>query len=295
MRRPSLFFAMLVLLVFSCESTEESSFTASSIVEGTVVKVSAQTGGQILQMDFDEGDDVELGATIAVLDSEKLVLQREQIEAGLDEIAVQHEISRNTLSQTRSAFDNVERKHRRIRELFEKKSASQQALDDISAAFDAASAQLNNARQNLKAVEARARGLRAQHKLLKRQLEDTRVVAPIAGVLTTKYHVAGEVVAPGLPIAEMIDLNEMWTKVYVSERLLAGIELGGDVEIRIDGTAESLTGKVAWISAKAEFTPKTILTEESRMSLVYAVKITIANPEHVLKHGMPAVAVMALR
>ena len=60
-----------------------------------------------------------------------------------------------------------------------------------------------------------------------------------------------------------------------------------EVNIRIDGRKEILPGKVSWISPKAEFTPKTILTPETRSSLVYAVKIIVPNPHGVLKHGMP--------
>ena len=57
----------------------------------------------------------------------------------------------------------------------------------------------------------------------------------------------------------------------------------------IDGLSETLQGSIIWISPKAEFTPKTILTPNTRTSLVYAVKITIPNKEGILKHGMPVV------
>ena len=57
--------------------------------------------------------------------------------------------------------------------------------------------------------------------------------------------------------------------------------------MQVDGLGQSLVGKIAWISPRAEFTPKSILTPETRTSLVYAVKIDVPNPDGVLKHGMP--------
>ncbi|MCI0693729.1 HlyD family efflux transporter periplasmic adaptor subunit [candidate division KSB1 bacterium] len=84
----------------------------------------------------------------------------------------------------------------------------------------------------------------------------------------------------------------MWTKVYVSETYLPQIKIGQPAQVKIDGTDQTLEGTVAWISAKAEFTPKNILTEESRTALVYAVKINIENPTRVLKHGMPVSIVL---
>ena len=87
-------------------------------------------------------------------------------------------------------------------------------------------------------------------------------------------------------------MSKVWTKVYVSELLLPKINTGDEVEIFIDGIDDTKTGEVSWISPKAEFTPKNILTDETRTSLVYAVKVIIDNPDKILKHGMPVKVVL---
>jgi HlyD family secretion protein len=277
----------IALLLFACGNEEQNQFVASGIIEGTTVKVPAQTGGLLLAMNVDEGEDVQLGQVVAVVDTEKLVYQLQQIESGLQELAVQRRINLNLLEKTQSDFKHIETKYNRFKELYEKNSASQQTIDDLKNAYDLAITQLENARQNLKIVEAKQGSLEAQGKLLQRQIADATIKAAAAGTVSTKYFEAGEMAAMGAPVVEIVDLQNMWTKVYVSELKLPKIKIGQPAEIRIDGTEQKLSGKVSWISPRAEFTPKNILTEESRTSLVYAVKVEVENPDHVLKHGMP--------
>lgn len=288
MRFIRVFFAFsLLAALLSCNDDEENSFSASSIIEGTVVKVAAQTGGQILKMNFEEGEKIDAGQTIAVVDTEKLVYQIDQIAAGLSEIGIQKQINLNTLEKAQSDFANIKKKYERFQDLYEKNSTSKQNLDDMSTAYDAARTQLQNVKQAIQLAEAKEKGLLAQKNLLRSQIEDASVIAPVSGILTTKYFETGETVAPGFAIAEITDLSEVWTKIYVSEMLLPKINTGDKVEVYIDGTQKTLTGAVSWISPKSEFTPKNILTDETRTSLVYAIKVTIDNPDNVLKHGMP--------
>ena len=94
---------------------------------------------------------------------------------------------------------------------------------------------------------------------------------------------------PLSPVVEIIDIRTIETKIYISETQLSQVKYGQNVRVIIDGLEKNMTGQVSWISPKSEFTPKSILTPETRTSLVYAVKISIDNPEGLLKHGMPVV------
>ena len=274
-------------IMAGCGNNNSGKFIASGVMEGTTVKVSAQTGGYILNMQVEEGDDIEANRVIAVVDTEKLVFQSEQIQAALEELNVQRRININLLEKAKTEFNHINTKYQRYKGLYQNNSASRQALDDLKTAYDAGEIELQNARQNLKLVEARQKSLEAQGKLLQRQIKDATIIAPLSGTITTKYYEYGETIPTNAAIVEMINLNKMWIKVYVSEITLPKIRVGQAAEIRIDGTDESLTGTVAWISPRAEFTPKNILTEEGRTALVYAVKVNVDNPNKVLKHGMP--------
>jgi HlyD family secretion protein len=287
MRLRRLVVTLILIILAGCGQNNPETFTASGIVEGTAVKVAAQTGGYILKVNFDQGEDVEQGDVIAVVDTEKLAYQLEQIQAALDQVEIQHQINLNTLEKTRSEYQHIETKYKRFQDLYQQNSASKQTLDDLKTAYAGAKTQLENAQQNLRLVESKQKGLEAQRKLVLRQIKDATVTAPLSGTVTTKYFEAGETVPTGAAVVEIIDLAKMWTKVYVSELMLPKIKVGQEAKVRIDGTDQTLTGYVSWISPKAEFTPKNILTKESRTSLVYAVKVNVENPDKLLKHGMP--------
>ena len=241
----------------------------------------------MLKVIVEEGEDVNSGDTLALVDSEKLSYQLEQVQASLEKINVQHRLASTNLRRAQEDRDYAKTKYERFLSLFQKSSATQQAVDDSKNAYDRAGTSLDAARQSLQAIDSEEKVLEAQAKLLQRQIKDAVVTAPISGTVTTRYYDAGETISSNAPIVELVDLSKMWTKVYVSETFLPQIKVGQPAQVKIDGANQTLAGTVAWINAKAEFTPKNILTEESRTALVYAVKINIANPERVLKHGMP--------
>jgi HlyD family secretion protein len=281
----SLLLAFLILA--GCERKNNSTFQASAIIEGTAIKVAAQTGGYLLHVNVEEGEQVKSGDTLAVVDAEKLGYQLAQIQASLDELNVQHRLATTNLRRAQEDYDYAKTKYERYRDLFEKNAASQQALDDLKIVYDRATTALEAAKQSLQALGSKEKGLAAQAKLLQRQIDDAMVKAPISGTITAKFYDAGETIPPNAPIAEIIDLAKMWAKVYVSETYLPHIKIGQTAQVKIDGTSQKLAGTVTWISSKAEFTPKNILTPESRTALVYAAKISVDNPDRILKHGMP--------
>ncbi|NIR52725.1 efflux RND transporter periplasmic adaptor subunit [candidate division KSB1 bacterium] len=277
----------VITFFMGCSNEDDDQFIASGIIEGTAVNVPAETGGRLLEIYVDEGDEVTMGQVIAVVDTEKLSYQLQQVEAGLEELAVQENINQNAYEKAKLDFEHIETKYKRFQELYEKNSASKQTLDDLKNAYNAAKTQSEIAQQNLRVVKSKQKSLEAQRKLLQTRIEDATIVAPFSGTVTTQYFEKGEMVPTGGAVVELIDLDQMWTKVYVSELILPKIKIAQPAEIRIDGTDRTTTGRVSWISSKAEFTPKNILTEESRTSLVYAVKVETENRDRVLKHGMP--------
>ena len=100
---------------------------------------------------------------------------------------------------------------------------------------------------------------------------------------------AGELAAVGTPIVTMADLRELNLRVYVEEKSVGKVQLGEEVAVTTDSFPnEKFKGSVTYISDKAEFTPKSIQTKDERVTLVFAVKIKIANPDLKLKPGMPA-------
>jgi len=104
-----------------------------------------------------------------------------------------------------------------------------------------------------------------------------------------KSNESGEVVLPGATVATVGKLDEVWLKGYVAESDLGRVKLGQKVEVTTDTYPDKkYVGTVTFISPRAEFTPKNVQTREERVKQVYRVKVTIPNPLHELKIGMPA-------
>ncbi len=93
----------------------------------------------------------------------------------------------------------------------------------------------------------------------------------------------------------LADLGNIWLKIYIPEPQLGRVKLGQIAEVRTDSyPGKVYRGTVSFISAEAEFTPKTIQTAEERVKLVFAVKVRLDNPRQELKPGMPADAVLTV-
>jgi HlyD family secretion protein len=280
--------ALVFAPLSGCGGKKPPGFAGSGTLEAIEVTVSAQTAGQILRLAVDEGDAVAAGDTLAVLDVEKLALQRRQLLASIDEIRASRKPAVETVRQAEDNLENIEKSYERIKSLFAESSVSQQEHDDASTKYRVAKSQLESAKAQVATLDAREKTVDASIALLDRQIRDGVVKAPLAGVIVEKYVEAGELAPAGGAVFKIADTRRFWIKVYVSERDLGLFAVGSAAEVRVDAHPEPLSGVVAWVSPQAEFTPKNVETKDARAELVYAVKVSIDSPPAVLKIGMPA-------
>jgi HlyD family secretion protein len=121
------------------------------------------------------------------------------------------------------------------------------------------------------------------------QLTDTRIVSPAEGTVMTKLAEPGELVAAGRPLATLVNLKDLFVRVYIPEREVGRVRLGNPARISVDAFRDrSFAGEVSEVAQQAEFTPKDVHMKDEREKLVFAVKIRIDNPDGLLKPGMPA-------
>ncbi len=281
---------LLIIFVFiaGCgKNNHKNSYTG--VLEGTSINVPVLTGGVIFDLMVNTGDEVKKDQRLAIIDSTELILQREQLLATFAELDVQTKIANTGLANVKKNLSYIEERQKRVEQLYNNKSVPQQNLDDINNQLQNARSAHETALGKLQGIAARREQLSVQLKIINKKINDAVVIAPRDGIVVTKYFEAGEAVPPYTPLIEIIDISKMTTKIYISEKQLALVKHGQKVSVNIDGLDKQLTGKVSWISPKAEFTPKNILTPETRTSLVYAVKISVNNKDGVLKHGMPVV------
>ena len=112
--------------------------------------------------------------------------------------------------------------------------------------------------------------------------------SPLAGTILEKYAEQGEFVTIGKPLFKIADTKNMFIRAYITSEQLKKVRLGQHVKVLADyggGEKKQYNGVITWISSRSEFTPKTIVTEDERADLVYAIKIKFTNDGFV-KIGM---------
>lgn len=178
--------------------------------------------------------------------------------------------------------------------------------------IEAARAQVERAKANLRLAEANrlelvrlhqeksaresdVRQARSQLGVFETQLRDSEVFAPMNGIVLVKAAEPGEVLAAGTTVVTLGNLAKPWLRGYINEKDLGRVKLGTEVKVTTDSyPGKVYAGKITFIAAEAEFTPKQIQTQEERVKLVYRIKIEINNPNGELKSNMPADAVIPI-
>ena len=137
-------------------------------------------------------------------------------------------------------------------------------------------------------VNAQQAGVRSQQAQIDDQIAHTFIKSPITGTVLEKYAEAGEFVALGKPLFKVANMKRMFIRAYITSEQLKNIRLGQKVKVMADygkGQRKAYNGVITWISSRSEFTPKTIVTDDERADLVYAIKIRFQNDGYV-KIGM---------
>jgi HlyD family secretion protein len=280
--------SIITVFTINCGNDHDSK-KYTSILEGTTIQVPALTGGQILEISTDEGKEVKQGDRMVRIDSLELFLQYQQLSASYEEITAQKRIAITALERSERDLAYVRQKYERIEKLYHANSVAKQDFDDITNQLSQVSSSRESAAQNLQTLTARQKQIEAQIALNRKKVHDTIIVSPADGIVTTKYYETGEAVASLRPVVEIMDISRLKAKIYIQETMLPEVRQGQQVAVAIDGSDKSFSGTVSWISPRAEFTPKSILTPDTRTSLVYAVEIDIANQDGIMKDGMPVI------
>jgi HlyD family secretion protein len=284
------------------------------------VNLAFMVEGRIDRLVVDEGDKVVAGQLLASLEKgyikDNLAMGQAQAKA---QLAVLSKLEKGNRAQeiakaradvgaVKAQQTNAQLDYERQKILASHNNASKSRLDQAKAAMDQADAQLGAARQALSLMEAgfRSEDVRqaeAQYEAAEaqvsydaRRLKDADIFAPADGTILTRVREPGSIVTAGQPIYDLALTRPIWVRAYVSETKLGQVLPGMMAEI----TADSLPGKtyqgqVGFISPTAEFTPKSVETTELRTSLVYRLRIVVANPDENLRQGMPVTVRLNLK
>lgn len=292
--------------------TSNGELTLYGNVDIRKVDLGFRVGGRILGIDVEEGDRVKKGQKLAQLDEIpfqdelSLALARRsqaiavlaKMEAGSrpQEIAQAEALVR----EREATVTNLQTDFNRIEKLIATGAVSQQAYDNAEASLKESRARLVTAKQSLNlaregyrsedvaAARADLQAAEAQLASARTRLADTAINAQEEGTILTRVEEPGAVVAAGQTVLTLSLDNPIWIRAYVDEPDLGRIYPGMNAAIYTDSFPDqTYHGHVGFISPEAEFTPKSVQTEELRTRLVYQLRIIADDPDHALRQGMP--------
>lgn len=288
--------------------------TGMLVLNGSVdirqVDLAFRVEGRLDKLLVEEGDRVAAGQVVAVMDKAYLedavriaearvagaAANLAKLEAGNrpQEIAQ----ARAEVARTEAAAVNAKATYDRLAGTTVDSVVSRQSLDNARAALRQAEAQLNRAREALALQE---KGFRAEDiaagkaqlaaeqatlDLMRRRLADAELTVPAAGQVMTRVREPGSMLLPGATVLTLALAEPMQVRAWVAEPALGRVVPGTKAEVVTDG-GRTYHGQVGFVSPVAEFTPKTVETPELRTSLVYRLRIVVADPDDGLRQGMP--------
>jgi HlyD family secretion protein len=329
MKRKALIVLVLVVSAVAAVAwwlTRRESVARELVLHGNVdlrqVELSFNNSERIAAVLVQEGDRVRQRQLLARLDTSRLEPQVAQAEA---QAAAQRQVVQRLhagsrpeeIAQARANVDsakadlaNARQQYERLKSAFDisaGRAVRQQDLDNAKTSVQVAEAKLTVNQKTLDLAvagprkeeisenEARLRANEAQLALLRQQLADAQLLAPVDAVVRTRVMEPGEMASPQKPVFSLAITDPKWVRAYMAEPDLGKVHPGMAASVVVDSFPDRrFEGWVGFISPVAEFTPKTVQTQELRTSLVYEVRVFVKDPSDQLRLGMPASVYLSL-
>jgi HlyD family secretion protein len=291
---------------------DSDAIRASGFIEGRVYKIASSLGGKVVGALVEQGDEVEAGEPLLTLDQASLKSARDQAQAAVDAAqaslsVLQEKPSTRDVAEAIAAVDRAEAELDAAKAARDLLLSSYEPLDPPESELNAAESAIDIAQVGVALAEAQLAQVKAgpfeaeqkilnaqlieaqaNLRLIELQLEDLVLRAPINGVVIQVMNKEGEVVSPGSPVLYLMDPNFLTLKLYLPVAQVAKIHIGDEFEITADAYPDdAFSGSVLHIADEAQFTPATVLTQEERVKLVFAVEFLIEDQARKLKPGMP--------
>ena len=281
-----------VALMLNACGRKECQYDATGVFEATETTVYAEQTGALLTFNVEEGDTVGQNREVGLIDTTQLWLKMKQAEAMKSVYQSQKPEQEKQIAVTRQQLAKAKQDQQRYKELVADGAAPGKMLDDANSQVEVLQrqldAQLSSLRVNTNALDKQMDATDVQAEQLRDQIRKCHILVPAKGTVIEKYVERGEFVSAGKPLFRMADTENMFIRAYVTSAQLENIKTGQKATVFADygnGGKKEYEGRVTWISSRSEFTPKTILTDDERADLVYAVKVAIKGDGYV-KMGM---------
>jgi HlyD family secretion protein len=271
---------------------------ANGRIEADEVLVSAKLAGRVSDVLVSEGDTVDAGTVLARMDTSELDAELAGGKAQVRRAETAIAQAQAAIAQRESELTLANQEFDRASTLKEKGFGTDQTVDLKQSTLNVAQAALNAAKASLDEANAAADAARADVARIASLIDDSVLKAPRRGRVEYKLVQAGEVVAAGAPILTLLDLSSVYMTVFVPARVAGVLQVGSEARIVLDPAPDYVVpASVSFVAGSAQFTPKTVETDDEREKLMFRVKLQIAPSllreyETYVKTGVRGVAYM---
>lgn len=256
--------------------TPDGLATANGRIEVTRVDIASKLPGRVAQVRVKEGDAVQKGDLIAALDTAELRAQLAGAKAAVQRAAASITHAEADINIRKAEYDLADVETQRATRLEQTSAGTRADLERRRAQSLVAAAQIEGARAALVEANATREAADAQVAQIEAMLNDSELHSPVSGRVEYKLVQSGEVVAAGGRVVTILDLSDVYMTIFLPTGESGRIALGSQARIVLDTVPNAVfPATVSFVAAEAQFTPKTVETQNERQKLMYRVKLAI--------------------
>lgn len=269
-------------------------------IEATEYDIATKIPGRLVDVSVQEGDTVQTGQALAVIDTDDLNAQLREANAGLREASESRKYALAIVDQHKSELNYAQTELKRSLTLFKNGHAPQEKVDQQRMIAVSAAAALKAANVKVVQSDAGIEAAQARIERLQSNIADSTLKTPINGRVLYRLAEPGEVLGSGGKVLTVLDLTDVYMSIYLPTAEAGKVAIGSEARIIIDAIPQyTLPAKVTFVSAQAQFTPKSVETRDERDKLMFRVKLKLNSQllkEHIqqVKTGVPGMAYVLL-
>ncbi|BAZ92513.1 secretion protein [Thiohalobacter thiocyanaticus] len=269
-------------------------------IEATEVDIATRLPGRLESFSVREGDLVETGQLLAVMDTDELQARLAAGEANLHQAEQTRHLAEAVVAQRESERRYAYSELARMQTLVERGHASREQLDRARTAAETTDAALQAARAQVASADAGIEAAREAIHQIQTNIDDSRLTTPVGGRVLYRLAEPGEVLAAGGKVATVLDVTDVYMTIFLPTAQAGRVRVGSDARITLDALPDYVVpAEVSFVAAEAQFTPKSVETRSEREKLMFRVRVRI-NPDLLktyrdrVKTGVPGEAYVRL-
>lgn len=268
--------------------------------EAVEVDITTKFGGRLEQVLVKEGDRVKIDQKLARFDTQELAAQLRRAQAEVRRTEQERLFAKAVIAQRKSELSLTQKDMERSKGLYENDSISLEQLQRDETAVQTAKATLAAAQAQLSNAEATIEAAIANTELIKTQIDDSLLKAPINGRVLYRLAEPGEVLPGGGKVLTVLDPTDIYMTLFLPTREAARVAVGAEARVVLEGIEEiTIPAKVSFVAPRAQFTPKEVETRTEREKLMFRLKVQLdagflERYAALAKTGIPGVAYIRL-